>query len=80
MLISNINCNYEDKIIYKDFNIEGTSIGNILLKYQPDKSNSELMYDIYEKYVTDSNIDKVAIFFLNNTQDIFNDVESDELH
>ncbi|CUO02434.1 hypothetical protein H8S10_02225 [Clostridium sp. NSJ-49] len=66
--------------IYKDFNIEGTSIGNILLKYQPDKSNSELMYDIYEKYVTDSNIDKVAIFFLNNTQDIFNDVESDELH
>lgn len=61
--------------IYKDFNIEGTIIGNVLLKYQPDKSNSELMYDIYEKYVTESNIDKVAMFLLNNTQEIFNKIE-----
>lgn len=62
--------------IYKDFNIEGTIIGNILLKHQPNKSNSELMYDIYEKYVTESNIDKVSMFLLNNTNKIFEKVES----
>lgn len=62
--------------IYKDFNVEGTAIGNVLLKYQPDKSNSELMYDIYEKYVTESNIDKVAMFLLNNTQKLFNKIEN----
>ncbi len=62
--------------IYKDFNIEGTIIGNVLLKYQQEKSNSELMYDIYEKYVTESNIDKVVMFLLNNTQEIFNKIEN----
>lgn len=61
--------------IYKDFNIEESEIGNILLKYQSDKSNSELMYDIYENYITDSNIDKVAIFLLNNTNRIFEKIE-----
>lgn len=61
--------------IYKDLNIEGTVIGNVLLKYQPEKSNSELMYDIYEKYVTESNIDKVAMFLLNNANEIFEKVE-----
>lgn len=61
--------------IYKDFNIEGTVIGNILLKYQQDKINSELMYDIYEKYLTEENIDKVAMFLLNNTHKIFEKIE-----
>lgn len=61
--------------IRKDFNVEGTVIGNILLKHQPYKTNSELMYDIYEKYVNDSNIDKVAIFLLNNTNKICEEFE-----
>ena len=62
--------------IFKDVNIEGTKIGNIFLKYQPEKTNSELMYDIHEKYLTEENIDKVAIFLLNNTQDIFEKIEN----
>lgn len=61
--------------IRKDLNITGTIIGNMFLKHQPEKSNSELMYDIYEKNLSDSNIDKVAMFFLNNTNKIFEKVE-----
>lgn len=61
--------------IFKDHNVEGTMIGNIFLKYQSEKTNSELMYDIHEKYLTDENIEKVTLFLLNNTSAIFNKIE-----
>ena len=52
--------------IRKDFNITGTIIGNMLLKHQPEKNNSELMYDIYEKNLRMVKIRNIKIWLIKS--------------
>lgn len=61
--------------ILRDMNIFVEGLGNMFVKYQPNKTNSELMYEIDEKYLNDANIEKVATYMLNNTSNIFSKME-----
>lgn len=59
------------------FNIPRLSVGleEAFIKYQPHKTNSELMYWIPEERLTVQNITQVFNYLVNNVQKIFEQFE-----
>ncbi len=50
-------------------NVEG--IEDLIVKYQPHKTNSELIYEIDEQDLAFERIEKVATYFVNRVKDMF---------
>lgn len=62
--------------ITRDMSVNIAGLGDLFVKYQPTKTNSEAIIEIDEHLLSDASIDKVAGYFLNNTSYVFSKLEN----